>query len=130
MSGGSIPDFHLPVESEETVAISKRLLCLKFHLQESYLLLEREVFDEGRTLIHTVYQKPIKLEGGPIYNVDASSYTIIGGVSSFDMSQASTLMPESGASLERKTTRVLRRMLPPVKESEPLEFLSSDDDDN
>ena len=39
-------------------------------------------------------------------------------------------MPESCASLKQKTARLLKQMLAPVKESEPLELLSSNDEDD
>ena len=77
-----------------------------------------------------MYQKPVLSDGGSFYKVGSGSFTMVGGVSSFDLSQASTKTPKSCASLERKTTRLLKQMLALVKESEPLELLSSNDDDD
>ena len=103
-SGGSIPDFHLYLESEGSVDVSERLLCLKFRLPETSLLLEREEFDEAGAITHTVYQKPLLSDGRLFYRVGRGSYSVVGGVSSFDLSQASARTPESFASLEKKTT--------------------------
>ena len=77
-----------------------------------------------------MYQKLVLSDGGLFYKVGPGSYMIVGGVSSFDLFQASTKMPESCASLERKTAGLLKQMLTPVKESEPLELLSSTDEDD
>ena len=77
-----------------------------------------------------MYQKPLLSDGRLFYKVGPGSYTVVGGVSSFDLSQALARTLESFASLERKTAGLLKRMLAPVKESEPLELLSSDDDDD
>ena len=73
-----------------------------------------------------MYQKPILLVGGLFYKIGLGSYTIVGGVSSFHLSQALEKTRESCASLERKTARLLKRMLALVEESEPLELLNFD----
>ena len=99
-------------------------------MPETSLLLERKEFDEARTVTHTVYQKPVLSDGRLFYKVGPVSYTVIGGFSSFDLSQASTKMPESCASLERKTAGLLKQMLALVKESELLELLSFDNEDD
>ena len=97
-------------------------------MPETSLLLEREEFDEAGAVTHTVYQKPLLSDGRSFYKVGPGSYMVVGGVSSFDLSQASAKTPESCASLERKTAGLLKRMLAPVKESEPLELLSSNNE--
>ena len=103
-TGESIPDFHLHLESEGSVDVSERLLCLKFRLPETSLLLEREEFDEVGIVTHNMYQKPVLSNGRSFYKVGPNNYTVVGRVSSFDLSQASAKTPESYASLERKTT--------------------------
>ena len=104
------------------------MLCLKFQLQKTSLLLGQEEFDEAEMVTHTVYQKLVLSNRWLFYKVGPGSYMIVGGVSSFDMSQASTKTPESYVSLGQEIVGVLWQMLAPVKESEPLELLSFDKD--
>ena len=82
-TGGSIPDFHLHLESEGSIDVNERLLCLKFRLPETSLLLEREEFDEAGAVTHIVYQKPLLSDGRSFYKVGPGSFTVVGGVSSF-----------------------------------------------
>ena len=129
-SGGSIPNFYLHLESEGSVDVSEQLLYLKYRLPKISLLLEREEFDEAGAVTHTVYQKPLFSDGRSFYKIGPNSYTVVGGILSFDLFQASAKTPESCASLERKNAGLLKQMLAPVKESKPLELLSYDDEDD
>jgi RNA:NAD 2'-phosphotransferase (TPT1/KptA family) len=51
--------FVVHVDEEGYAVVNECLLCLRFHLQENSLLVEREEFDGDGNLIRTVYQNPI-----------------------------------------------------------------------
>lgn len=109
--------------------IDERLLCLRFHLHETSLLVEREEFDLDGNLIHIVYQKPTMTESRTYYRITAGSYHIIDGVASFNMSQASTLTPRIATSFDRRLSGSMRPTLPSVKESSESTLLSSSDEE-
>jgi hypothetical protein len=92
--------FAIYVDEEGFAVVDDGLLCLCFNLQEATLLVEREEVDSNGCLIRIIYQKPCITEIGSYYRVTPGSYNIIGGVTSFNMSQASTLMPRSAASFK------------------------------
>jgi hypothetical protein len=119
--------FVLHVDEDGFAVVDERLLCLRFHLQETSLLVEKEEFDLNGDLIRTVYQKPTMTESGTYYRVTAGSYHIIGGVASFNMSQASTLTPCTVASFDRRLNGRMKPTLPSVKESPEYTLLSSSD---
>ena len=92
--------FIVLVGEEEYVTIDESVLCTRFWLLESTLLVEREEFDGNGAISNTVYVRPISMERGWQYKVGAGSYTIIGVESKFSVSQASALSPQSMYSLE------------------------------
>jgi hypothetical protein len=119
--------FH--ADEDGFAVVDERLLWLRFHLQETSLLVEKEEFDLNGDLIRTVYQKPTMTESGTYYRVTAGSYHIIGGVASFNMSQASTLTPRTTASFDRPLNGRMRPALPSVKESPEYILLNSSDEE-
>jgi hypothetical protein len=109
----SLVPFAVYVDEEGFSVVDERLLCLRFNLQEATLLVEKEEVDSNGCLIRTIYQKPYITKNGSYYIVTLGSYNIIGGVTSFNMSQASILMPRSAASFER---RAIGRMKPTFRQ--------------
>jgi hypothetical protein len=63
------------------------------------------------------------------YRVTPGSYNIIGGVSSFNFSQASTLTPQSARGFNRQASVRMRPTLPSVMESSEYTVLSSSDEE-
>ena len=59
------------------------VLCLRFRLLESTLLVEREEFDENGDVARIVYVRPTATKRGPQYRVGAESYIVIGIESNF-----------------------------------------------
>jgi hypothetical protein len=125
----SLVVFALHADDEGFTVVDKRLLCLRFHLQETSLLIEKEEFDSHGNLIRTVYQKPSITESGTYYRVTPGSYNIIGGVSSFNFSQASTLTPRSAGGFDRWASIRMRPTLSSMKESPEYIVLSSSDEE-
>jgi hypothetical protein len=121
--------FVLQVYEDGHTIVSECLLCLKFHLQETSLLVEREEFDFDGILLQIVYQKPYFSNSGTYYRVSSGTYTITGRVSSFDLSQASTLTPRSACSFDRLGHCRLKPLLPPMRESPEFTLLSNSDDE-
>ena len=54
--------FIIHVGDEEYVTIDETVLCTRFQLVESTLLVEREEFDENGTVLQTVYIRPTSME--------------------------------------------------------------------
>jgi hypothetical protein len=121
--------FALHADDEGFAIVDERLLCLRFHLQETSLLVEKEEFDSHGDLIRTVYQKPSITESSTYYRVTPCSYNIIGGVSSFNFSQASTLTPRSAGGFDRRASVRMKPTLPSMKESPEYTVLSSSDEE-
>jgi hypothetical protein len=112
ISSSPVP-FAVHVDEEGFVVVDKRLICLCFNLEEATLLIEKEEVDSNGCFIRTIYQKPCITENGSYYRVTPGSYNIIGGMTSFNMSQASTRTPRSAASFER---RAIGRMKPTFRQ--------------
>jgi hypothetical protein len=47
--------FAFHADDDGYVVVDERLLCLRFHLQETSLLVEKEEFDSHGDLIRTIY---------------------------------------------------------------------------
>jgi hypothetical protein len=96
------PTSHIPfvlhVNNRGFATVPENLLCVRFHLEEATLLVEREEFDDDGNLCRTVYQKPYVCDGVSYYKVWPGSYTVVGGVCAFDLSVASSLSPGSESS--------------------------------
>jgi hypothetical protein len=90
---------------------------------------EREEFDGDGNLICTMYQNPIVSDEGTFYRVCSGSYTVIGSVTSLDISQASTFTPRSMSSFFRRGLTRLVPTLPSMRESLEYTLLSSSDDE-
>ena len=58
------PPFILYVGDEDYVIVDKSVLCIRFQLLESILLVEREEFDENGDVVRTVYVRPITTDRG------------------------------------------------------------------
>ena len=56
--------FVIHVGDEEYVTIDETVLCMRFRLVESTLLVEREEFDDYGAVLQTVYIKPILTDNG------------------------------------------------------------------
>ena len=121
--------FIVHVGEEDYVTVDESVICTRFRLLESTLLVEREDFDDTGAISNTVYVRPISTERGWQYQVGAGSYTVIGVESRFNITQSSALSPQSMYSIGRN--RRLARMLPmPLVAEVPkhsVEELSSDD---
>jgi hypothetical protein len=61
--------FVLHVSNRGFAMVPEQLLCVRFHLQEATLLVEREEFDEDGNLCRTVYQKSYVSDGTSYYKV-------------------------------------------------------------
>jgi hypothetical protein len=108
----------------------KKLLCLKFHLQDTCLLIEREEFDDNGAFIRIVYQNPEVSNSGTYFKVMPGSYTVTSGLTSFDLSQASTLTPVSLSTFKRRGHLRMKPTLPSVRESPEYTILSSSDNED
>jgi hypothetical protein len=122
--------FILHVGNEGYAIVNEKLLCLKFHLQDTCLLVEKEEFDDNGALVQTVYQNSEVSNTGTCFRVMPGSYTVTGGLSSFDLSQASTLTPGSLSSFEHRGHLRMKLTLPSVRESPEFTLLSSSDDED
>ena len=70
--------FIIHVGDEEYVTIDETILCTRFRLVESTLLVEREEFDDNGVFLRTVYIRPISTDNGWQYRVGSGSYTVVG----------------------------------------------------
>ena len=70
--------FIIHVGDEEYVTIDETILCTRFRLVESTLLVEREEFDDNGSVLPTVYVRPISTDSGWHYRVGSGSYTVVG----------------------------------------------------
>ena len=77
-TAGDPRSFIIHVGDEEYVTIDKTILCTRFRLVESTLLVEREEFDDNGSVLRTVYVKPISTDIGWHYRVGLGSYIVVG----------------------------------------------------
>jgi hypothetical protein len=123
--------FVLHVGDEGYAIVNEKLLCLKFHLQDTCLLVEREEFDDNGALVRIVYQNPEVSNTGTYFRVLPCSYIVTSGLASFDLSPGSTLTSRSLSSFERRGHLRMKRTLPSVRESPKFTLLSNfDNEDN
>jgi hypothetical protein len=120
--------FVLHVGNEGYAIVNEKLLCLKFHLQDTCLLVEREEFNDNGALVRTIYQNPEVSNIGTYFKVMPGSYTVTGGLTSFNLSQASTFTSGSLSSFECRGHLRMKPTLPFVRESPKFTLLSNSDD--
>ena len=92
--------FIIHVGEEDYVTIDETVLCTRFRLVESTLLVEREDLDENGAVLQIVYIRPTSTERGWQYRVGLGSYTIVGAHVEMNVSHASTYMPQSYSFLD------------------------------
>ena len=63
-SASGLRAFIVHVGEEEYVTVDESVLCTRFRLLESTLLVEREDFDDSGAISNTVYVRPISTERG------------------------------------------------------------------
>ena len=119
--------FFLHVNNRGFAIVPEQLLCVRFHLQEATLLIEREEFDEDGNLCRIVYQKPYVSDWTSNYKVWLGSYMVVGGVFAFDISSASTISPGSVSSFKQRTRGCMMPSLPSVSKVSKYTILSSSD---
>ena len=121
--------FIVHVGEEDYVTIDESIICSRFRLLESTLLVEREDFDDTGAISSTVYVRPISMERGWQYRVGVGSYTVIGVESRFNVTQSSALSPQSMYSIGRNRRPARMSPMPPVAEvpEHSVQELSSDD---
>jgi hypothetical protein len=77
--------FELHMGDEGYAIVNEKLLCLKFHLQDTCFLVEREEFDDNGALVRIMYQNPKVSNTGTYFRVMPGSYTATSGlISSID----------------------------------------------
>ena len=123
--------FIIHVGDEEYITIDETVLCTRFQLVESTLLVEREEFDENGGVLRTVYINPTLTDNGWQYRVGSGSYTVIGAHVEMNILHVPTHSPHTYSSVERRS-RPMMSPLPIVAEllEHSVEELSSDDDSN
>ena len=120
------------VGDKEYVTIDETVLCTRFRLMESTLLVEREEFDENGAVLQTVYIRPTLTDNGCQYRVGLRSYTVVDAHIGMNVSHTSTHLPHTYSSVERRSRCPMMSPLPTVAEvpEHLVEELSSDDDSN
>ena len=124
--------FIIHVGDEEYVTIDETILCTRFRLVESTLLVEREEFDDNGSVLRTVYVKPISTDNGWHYRVGSRSYTVVGARLEMSMLQSPIHSPHTYSPVGRRSRRPIMSPLPIVAElpEHLVEELSSNDDSN
>jgi hypothetical protein len=122
--------FVLHVGDEGYAIVNEKLLYLKFHLQDTCLLVEREEFNENGALVRIVYQNPEVSNTGTYFRIMLGSYTVTGDLTSFDLSQASTLIPGSLSFFEHCGHLRMKLTLPSMREFPKFMLLSTSDDED
>ena len=120
--------FIIHIGEEEYVAIDEAVLCTRFRLLESRLLVEREELDENGSIVRTVYVRPISTDRGLQFRVGTGRYSITGAQLNLGPPQLSRLSPQSCTSLDRRGSRSMISPLPHVAEvpEQSVEEISSD----
>ena len=124
--------FIIHVGDEKYVTIDETILCTRFRLVESTLLVEREEFDENGAVLRMVYIRPISTDNGWQYRVGSRSYTVVCARVEMNISHAPMHSPHTYSPVERRSQRPMMSPLPTVAElpEHSVEELSSDDDSN
>ena len=89
--------FIVLIGDEEYITVDESILCTRFRLAQSTLLVEREEFDESGAIARTIYVRPIQMQHGWQYRVGPGSYTVNGVESIFNSSQSCALSPQSNS---------------------------------
>ena len=124
--------FIIHVGDKEYVTIDETILCTRFQLVESTLLVERKEFDDNGSVLRTVYVRPISTDNGWHYRVGSGSYTVVGARLEMSMSQSPIHSPHTYSPVGHHSRRPIMSPLPTVAElpEHSVEELSSDDDSN
>ena len=121
--------FIIHVGDEEYVTIDETILCMRFRLVESTLLVERGEFDENGAVLRIVYIRPTSTKSGWQYRVGSGSYTIVGAHIEMNVLHASTYTPQTYSSLDRRSRCPMMSPLPTIAKvpEHSVEELSLDD---
>ena len=124
--------FIIHVGDEEYVTIDETVLCTRFRLVESTLLVEREEFDENGAVLRTIYIRPTSTDKGWQYRVGSGSYIVVGAHVEMNISHMPMHSPHTYSPIERRSRRPMMSPLPTVAElpEHSVEELSSNDDSN
>ena len=124
--------FIIHVGDEEYVTIDETILCMRFRLVESTLLVEREEFDDNGAVLLTVYIRQISTDIGWQYRVGSGSYIVVGAPLEMNISHVPMHSPHTYSPVGRRSRRPMMSPLPTVAElpEHSVEELSLDDDSN
>ena len=108
--------FIIHIGDEEYVTIDETILCTRFRLVESTLLVKREEFDDNGSVLRTVYVRPILTDDGWHYRAGSGSYTIIGARLEMSISQSPIHSPHTYSPIKRCSRCPMMSPLPTVAE--------------